>query len=149
MGASVRPREFDSDPSRTEQLANWITKVRTKKIVCQRNRKRNLRVEAVLTSVLYKAETDLRIKQVTRIQKWQQMRQQLLGDVNYQNGGFDCDLNHRRKNDIQCNDDVNTINYNYYRSNNEHFNDIWSTPELRSFNLFMTQLSEIKIPLQR
>ena len=110
----------------------------------QRNPKRNLLVEAISTSVLFKAETDLRIKQVSRIQNWQQ-KWQLVGDVNYQNGGFDCDLNHRRKYDIQCNHYVNTINFNYYRSNNENFNDIWSISKIHSFNLFMSQLSGINI----
>ena len=38
----------------------------------QRNPKRNLLVEAISTSVLFKAETDLRIKQVSRIKNWQQ-----------------------------------------------------------------------------
>lgn len=133
MVASMRPREIDVDqPSKTEQLANWISRVRCKKIMCRRNRKRDLRVEAVLTCALYKAEHELRNKQLSRISKWQQLKKQFLQDLqpddhHYYQG----DLSHSEK----------------YQENNP-----WHGPlcqELSSLNDFMLKLSEIKAPLQR
>lgn len=128
MVATARPREIDVDkPSHTEQLANWISRVRCKKLMCRRNRKRDLRVEAVLTCALSKAEHELRSKQLSRISKWQQFKRQFLKDMDYSNCG-------------------------YYTT--EHLKEInpWQgplCPELSSLDNFMSKLSEIKLPLQR
>jgi hypothetical protein len=152
MGATVRPREFDVDqPSQTEQLANWISKVRSKKIMCRRNRKRNLRVEAVLTYVLNKAEYELRNKQTSRIMRWQKMKQRLLEDLGkdgdyrddeYKDGDFkDGDT---YKNGLDSTNCYGVFNQDQYNA--------WSgplCPELSSLDSFMSQLSEIKVPLQR
>ncbi|KAL2741749.1 hypothetical protein V1477_009378 [Vespula maculifrons] len=75
----LRPREIDVDqPSKTEQLSNWIKKVRCKKLMCRRNRKRNLRIEAVLSYALYKAEYELRRKQLSRISQWRKLKPKFL-----------------------------------------------------------------------
>lgn len=152
MGATVRPREFDVDqPSQTEQLANWISKVRSKKIMCRRNRKRNLRVEAVLTYVLSKAEFELRNKQSTRIMRWQKMKQRLFEDMDkngdYRNeeckdGDFEDGANY--KNELDSTNCYGVYDQDQYTA--------WSSPvcpELSSLDSFMSQLSEIKVPLQR
>ena len=152
MGATVRPREFDADqPSHTEQLSNWISRVRSKKLMCRRNRKRNLRVEAVLTSVLSKAEHELRNKQISRIMRWQQMKQRLFDDMAYKNGGYTDD--ECKNGDFQNGSDClscpdKTSYYSGIYSQNEN---VWTDvcPELSSLDSFMSQLSEIKIPLQR
>ncbi|XP_033328259.1 uncharacterized protein LOC117221414 [Megalopta genalis] len=124
MVATKRPREIDFDkPSHTEQLANWISRVRCKKLLCRRNRKRDLRVEAVLTCALSKAEHELRSKQLSRISKWQQFKKQFL-------------YNGEDPNDPKPYEEVNP----------------WQgplCPELSSLDSFMSKLSEIKVPLQR
>lgn len=129
MLASARPREIEIDkPSHTEQLANWISRVRCKKLLCRRNRKRNLRIEAVLTCALSKAEHELRSKQLSRISKWQQFKKQFLKTADYQN-----------------NEDMR--NSNSYQENNPWQGPL--CPELSSLDNFMSKLAEIKVPLQR
>lgn len=135
MVATSRPREIDVGyPSQTEQLANWISRVRCKKLMCRRNRKRDLRVEAVLTCALSKAEHELRSKQLSRISKWQQFKRQLLKDPNYSNF-------------IELYSDEDVRNWKSCQEN-----DPWQgplCPELSSFDNFMSKLGEIKAPLQR
>ncbi|XP_008217805.1 uncharacterized protein LOC103318125 [Nasonia vitripennis] len=153
MGATVRPREFDADqPSQTEQLANWISRVRSKKILCRRNRRRNLRVEAVLTSVLCKAEHELRNKQMTRIMKWQEMKQRLLEDICYKDGDYkDGEFRNGFQDGGDYQDVSNKVNgYNALYTQDQY--NVWNgplCPELSSLDSFMSQLSEIKAPLQR
>lgn len=152
MGATVRPREFDADqPSQTEQLANWISRVRTKKVMCRRSRRRNLRVEAVLTSVLSKAESELRNKQVTRIMRWQQMKQRLLEDMAYKDGGYrDGEL--YKDGDGCLPDKKDCCGRAYNGGEQPHSDACWPDvlcPELSSLDSFMSQLGEIKVPLQR
>ncbi|XP_076657383.1 uncharacterized protein LOC143361678 isoform X2 [Halictus rubicundus] len=120
MVATTRPREIDIDkPSHTEQLANWISRVRCKKLMCRRNRKRDLRVEAVLTCALFKAEHELRSKQLSRISKWQQFKKQFLRETDYSS----CEEEDPWQGPL-C-------------------------PELSSLDSFMSKLGEIKVPLQR
>ncbi|GFG28484.1 hypothetical protein Cfor_11375 [Coptotermes formosanus] len=63
--------------SHTDGLTVWITKVRVKKNSFKRRRRKNLRVEAVLTSALVKAEMLLRRKQQQRYQRWQRLKTEL------------------------------------------------------------------------
>lgn len=134
MVATTRPREIDIDkPGHTEQLANWISRVRCKKLMCRRNRKRDLRVEAVLTCALFKAEHELRSKQLSRITKWQQFKKQFLRETNYAS----CDF-------------YNGVDMENSKSYQEE--DPWQgplCPELSSLDSFMSKLGEIKVPLQR
>ena len=134
MVATTRPREIDIDkPSHTEQLTNWISRVRCKKIMCRRNRKRDLRVEAVLTYSLFKAEHELRSKQLSRISKWQQFKKQFLKDADYSN----CDFYH----------DEGMKHSKSYQPNNPWQGPL--CPELSSLDNFMSKLSAIKAPLHR
>ncbi|KAK9306061.1 hypothetical protein QLX08_003123 [Tetragonisca angustula] len=134
MVACTRLREIEIDkPSHTEQLANWISRVRCKKLLCRRNRKRDLRIEAVLTCALSKAEHELRSKQLSRILKWQQFKKQFLKTADYQNCEF------------YNNEDVR--NSNLYQENNPWQGPL--CPELSSLDNFMSKLAEIKVPLQR
>lgn len=129
MGVA-RPREFDVDqPSHTERLANWINLIRSKKISCKKNRKRNLRIEAVLTSVLSKAECELRSKQMSRIVRWQQMRQLMHEKERSKDGGH--------------------LGKDSKHGDGYQFNLEKVVPELSSFNTFMAELNGIKAPLQR
>ena len=154
MGATVRSKECDADqPSQTEQLANWISRVRSKKLICRRSRRRNLRIEAVLTSVLSKAEYELRNKQLRRIMKWQQMKQRLMGDMACKDGGHgdggrkdgDFQDGGGREDGLGCENGHGGVYVT------EQYNS-WAGPlckELSSFDTFMAQLNEIKAPLQR
>lgn len=138
MVASSRPRELsDVDkPSHTEQLANWISRVRCKKLMCRRNRKRDLRVEAVLTCALYKAEHELRDKQLSRINRWQQLKKQFLKEMDGY-GSYGLYSGQESGNGIAT----------PYKDNNPWQGEL--CPELSSLDNFMSQLGEIKVPLQR
>lgn len=128
MGATYSPHDIDHEqPSKTEQLANWISRVRSKKIMRRRNRRRDLRVEAVLTSALFKAEFELRTKQRLRNIKWQELKKELMLDYK------------------QCNDYTNYLQC-------QEINPWKEQPvceELTSFNEFMSQLGEIKVAVAR
>lgn len=135
MVGTIRLREIDVDkPSHTEQLANWISRVRCKKLMCRRNRKRDLRVEAVLTLSLCKAEHELRSKQMSRISRWQQFKRQFLKEAEYTNCKF------YNGNDMDDNSQL-------CQENNPWQGPL--CPELSSLDTFMSKLGEIKIPLQR
>ncbi|XP_017876429.1 uncharacterized protein LOC108622837 [Ceratina calcarata] len=135
MVTKEKSREVNAcKQSHTEQLANWISRVRCKKLMCRRNRKRNLRVEAVLTCALSKAEHELRSKQLSRISKWQQLKKQLLNNPNYSNF-------------VELYGDEDVKNWTSHREK-----DLWQgplCPELSSLDNFMSQLGEVKVPLQR
>ncbi|XP_012285302.1 uncharacterized protein LOC105702367 [Orussus abietinus] len=130
MVAMLRPREIEVDePSHTEKLAKWISTVRQKKAVCIRNRKRNLRMEAVLAHALSKAESELRNKQLSRIKRWQQLKRKLSKELDF----YSKDSSHRSN---DCKEGL----------------DPWRDslcPELHSFDSFMAKINEIKVPLQR
>lgn len=67
--------KFDTYCTRTETLSEWINTVRHKKGVIRRQRRnRDLRVAAVLTTAIQRAETELRRKQAERAQRWAQVR---------------------------------------------------------------------------
>ena len=69
--------KFDTYCTRTETLSEWISTVRHKKGAIRRQRKsRDLRVAAVLTTAIRRAETELRRKQAERAQRWAQVRAQ-------------------------------------------------------------------------
>lgn len=102
--------------------------------MCRRNRKRDLRVEAVLTCALFKAEHELRSKQLSRISKWQQFKKQFLNNADYPGCEFYNDEEIRNS------------------KLRQEKNDPWQgplCPELSSLDNFMSKLGEIKVPLQR
>lgn len=126
-------KNYADKPSRTEQLVTWIGKVRCKQLTCRRNRRRNLRIEAVLRCALFKAEHQLRIQQTSTAYKWQQYKKQFLMKANYSNYEL-------------CNgEDVE--NSRLCQQNNPWKEPL--CPELSSLDNFMSQLAEIKVPLQR
>ena len=127
---------FSSDPpSKTEQLSNWISRVRSKKIVRRRSPKRDLRVEAVLTNALFKAEFELRTKQRLRNIKWQELKKELKLDDYYCKRGDGTSYSEEYSNYLRCQD------------NNQEEEALCE--ELRSLNDFMSQLSDIKVPIER
>lgn len=63
---------------KTEELNQWIRKVKSKKIVRKRaTHGEDLRVLAMLTQALRSAEQSLRQKQVERAQKWAKIKSKL------------------------------------------------------------------------
>ncbi|XP_050486935.1 uncharacterized protein LOC126871767 [Bombus huntii] len=126
------PKTDPNKPSETERLVTWISRVRNKKLKCRRNRKRDLRIEAVLTCALSKAENDLRIQQLSTASKWQRLKRQCLKKGNYSN--------------YELYNGEDTENRRLSQQNP------WKKPlcpELSSLDDFMSKLAEIKVPLQR
>ncbi|XP_073968069.1 uncharacterized protein [Bombus fervidus] len=124
-----RVQDIDVKPSYTERLVTWISRVRCKKLRCRRYRRRDLRIEAMLTSTIFKAEDELRIKQLSRALKWQQLKKQLLKNANY--------INYERYDDEDTSEQ------------NSPWKEPELCPELSSLDNFMSKLSEVKVPLQR
>lgn len=137
MGTTIRQRNIEVDqPSNTEQLFKWITQVRTKKIKFLRNRRRNIRVEAVLAHALSHAEQELRNKQITRINKWQELKRQMAEMEKGDKATMETLIQDG------CRQATATVTDN---------NNGWSEkcPELSSLDSFMSQLNEIKAPVCR
>lgn len=121
MGVAIRGT-VDRLQGQTDGLVDWITKVRVKKNSFKRQRRKNLRVEAVLTSALVKAETLLRMKQQQRYQRWQRLKVELTK--------------------ADCNSVCSATS-----SDNQWDEKICE--DINSLNSFMSLLNEVKIPLQR
>lgn len=64
----------DAIESKTESLSNWVRQVRSKSLNAKRRRNRDLRVIAILSHSLSRAETELITKQRERARKWAQMQ---------------------------------------------------------------------------
>ncbi|PNF22730.1 hypothetical protein B7P43_G07152 [Cryptotermes secundus] len=108
-----------------DRLVDWITKVRVKKRSLTRHRKENLRVDAILTSALMKAETLLRMKQQQRFQRWQRLKTEV------------------------CKADCTNV---CSATSNERVSNQWdekTCEEINSLDRFMCLLNEVKTPVQR
>ncbi|XP_043274129.1 uncharacterized protein [Venturia canescens] len=140
MGASLRQNDAEFEElSSTEQLFNWITKVRTKKIKYLRSRRRNIRVEAVLGYALLEAEQELRRKQVARINRWQQLKKQMATN----NNNNTCNNNNISSKGVEMDCQESVIGDS---------KKVWSSelyPELSSLDNFISKLSSIKAPVKR
>jgi hypothetical protein len=106
-------------------LLDWISKVRVKKNLFTRRRRKNLRVEAILTSALMEAETQLRMKQQQQLQRWQRLKT----EVWKANSSNVCSV---------------TSNCNISNQWDEK-----TYEDINSLNRFMSLLNEVKTPLQR
>lgn len=120
MGVPVRGSN-NRQQNQTDGLEVWISKVRVKKNSFKRQRRKNLRVEAVLTSALVKAVTLLRRKQQQRYQRWQRMKTEL----------FKADCNITAVGDRSMEWDEKTCE------------------DLDSLHSFMCLVNEVKCPVQR
>jgi hypothetical protein len=124
-----RVQDIDAKPSDTERLVTWIRRVRRKKLRCRRNRRRDLRIQAMLTCTLFKAEDELRIKLLSRALKLRKLKKQLLKTANY--------INPER-----CDDEDTT-------QQNNPCKEPELCPELSSLDDVISKLSEVKVSLQR
>jgi hypothetical protein len=105
-------------------LVDWISMVRVKKNSFTRRRRKNLRVEAILTSALMEAESLLRMKQQRRFQRWQRLKSEV------------------------CKAHCNVCN----ATSNDNVSNQWdekTREDINSLNKFMCLLNEVKTPLQR
>jgi hypothetical protein len=123
MGVAIRGA-LDQLQGQTDGLVDWITKVRVKKNSIKRLRRKNLRVQAVLTNTLVKAETLLRMKQQQRYQRWQRLK---------------VELSKANRNSVcSATSDNQPIQW-----------DEKICEDIDSLNSFMCLLNEVKSPLQR
>lgn len=78
MGYSNKEKSIvDFCESKTESLSNWVRQVKSKSISVKTKRKRDLRIIAILSNSLTRAESELVSKQRERARRWAQMQADL------------------------------------------------------------------------
>ncbi|KPJ18144.1 hypothetical protein RR48_11992 [Papilio machaon] len=78
MGYAVQEKSVvDFCESKTESLSNWVSKFKCKSVNAKTKRKRDLRIIAILSNSLLRAENELITKQRERARKWAQMQADL------------------------------------------------------------------------
>lgn len=78
MGYSNKEKSIvDFCESKTESLSNWVRQVKSKSISIKTKRKRDLRIIAILSNSLTRAESELVTKQRERARRWAQMQADL------------------------------------------------------------------------
>lgn len=102
--------------SKTESLTNWVRQVKSKSLKVKNMRQRDLRVIAVLTNSLNRAETELITKQRERARRWTQMQ-------------IDLGL-HKAKEESE-------------KKEKERIDNLWNT-DLSSLNNFFKELDKVK-----
>lgn len=69
--------------SKAESLSNWVRQVKSKSLSAKTKKKRDLRIIAILSTSLTRAENELLAKQRERARRWAQMQVDL-GIINKQ-----------------------------------------------------------------
>lgn len=116
---------FSNYSNKTEELNEWIRKVRSKKIVKKRaSYGQDLRVLVMLSQVLRSAEKDLRKKQEERARKWAQIKIHL-----EENSNKDSSSESRQNSDEE--------------EQKRQIDNLWSS-ELNGINTFMKTLHETR-----
>lgn len=78
MGYSSNEKSVvDFCESKSESLSNWVRQVKNKSMSAKTKRKRDLRIIAILSNSLFRAESELVMKQRERARKWAQMQASL------------------------------------------------------------------------
>lgn len=79
MGYSSNEKKsiVDFCESKTESLSNWVRQVKSKSLNAKTKRKRDLRIIAILSNSLSRAESELISKQRERARRWAQMQADL------------------------------------------------------------------------
>ncbi|XP_047537055.1 uncharacterized protein LOC125071040 [Vanessa atalanta] len=78
MGYSAQEKSVvDFCESKSESLSNWVRKVKCKSLNAKTKRKRDLRIIAILSHSLSRAESELLTKQRERARRWAQMQADL------------------------------------------------------------------------
>lgn len=118
------PSRFANYSNKTEELNEWIRKVRSKKIVKKRaSHGQDLRVLVMLSQALRSAEHDLRKKQEERAQKWAQIKIHLNDSSN------------------SCQD--SNSNVSDEEEQKRQIDNLWSS-EFNGLNTFMKNLHQVK-----
>lgn len=119
---------FPKSDKRITSLCDWIGRIKNKKRDVRRNARfnQNLRVSALLTQALDRAETEMRIKQRERAQKW---------------ANFSADVNMH----IEQNLYVEETKQEQHRKDVE---EMWNG-ELNDLDNFIKNLSQIKTNVVR
>ncbi|KAK5647806.1 hypothetical protein RI129_002698 [Pyrocoelia pectoralis] len=102
-----------------ESINDWICKVKSKKMSLRRQKRKNLFMEAILTHALSKAEVQLKCKQQQRLQRWRSIKATVT-HIEFPN-----------------------------KSASAIILDNRTCEELDSLNQFMSQLKDIKFPVER
>lgn len=75
MGYSTKEKSIvDFCESKTESLSNWVRQVKNKSLNAKTKRNRDLRIIAILSNSLIRAESELITKQRERARRWAQMQ---------------------------------------------------------------------------
>lgn len=78
MGYNANEKSIvDFCESKTESLSNWVRQVKSKSLNAKTKRKRDLRIIAILSNSLSRAESELVTKQRERARRWAQMQADL------------------------------------------------------------------------
>lgn len=127
MGVALKrdsdAKTFQVVHGQTEELVTWISKIRCKKLAFKRKASKSLRIDAILSSALNRAETELKKKQRERFRKWQLLKSELFKQS-------------RCGKVMRC--DKQPLNW-----------DEKTSEEIDSLNTFMSMLKEVKRPLSR
>lgn len=148
VATSFRPSSSDLSRfhkycSNTETLNQWISTVRYKKVIVRRQRRnQDLRVAAVLTSALKRAEADLKRRQSERAQRWAQIR------FEKENGA---NSKVRESSGYFMDDDETTVTTSAARgagASEEDVEKLWNC-ELNGLHNLFNDLSQIKTAVVR
>lgn len=124
------PSRFANYSNKTEELNEWIRKVRCKKIVKKRaSHGQDLRVISILSQALRKAQDDLRKKQEERAHKWAQIKIHLNDSCHDSNS--------------KCLENGNLSNLSDEEEQKRQIDNLWSS-ELNGLNTFMKNLHQVK-----
>ncbi|KAK0086717.1 hypothetical protein PV325_002633 [Microctonus aethiopoides] len=139
MGIAARQRNVnDEEQSEIHSLFDWISQMRRKKMKYLCNRRRNIRVEAVLAHALTHAERDLRKKQIDFENNFQEKKRRRMEVKQSTESVMEVMMEN------SCNEAAAAVP-------GDHNDNDWleMCPELSSLDYFMSQLSEIKEPVYR
>ena len=121
--------KFQNYTNKTDDaLNNWIKDIRNKKIVKKRQSRGDLRMLAILSNTLFKAEEELRKKQHERKMKWTRIKLRLNASSKSLNNSYKVDEDEEKQ--------------------KIEINALWSS-ELNGLNNFINNLSKIKTVVVR
>lgn len=133
-----RPKRIHSGRNKTKKLANWINKLRLRRDELRKNRKRDWRIEAVLTAELVYWESELRTKK-----KWLEIRQGLLARVRDEKTCISRNSDECVIGDALTNGTTAIATSSSIQNGDQFSPDIWDSPELKGISLFISQLNEL------
>lgn len=129
--------KFHKYCTNTETLNEWISTVRYKKGMIRRQRRsQDLRVAAMLTTTIQRAETDLRRRQNERALKWAQLR------VVYEKDQETFSNNPKANDETTMTSDTNTA------KREEEIENLWNC-ELNGLHNLFNDLNQIKTAIVR